>query len=335
MLHTATTRAVSTAVRALAVPLDIGFVFPPPEGQDRGFGQWTNRNLSPGEIMAMLPKAASANSRGGNIYMRLSPSAKTAHPGVVLLDDLSAQAMEQLERDGLHPCLAVETSIGNFQCWIQLVESGTIDYSLVNLVARHLAATYLGDPRAVSPRQPGRLPGFTNRKPKHRLENGHFPFVRIAYARPGVVARAGSALVESLVSDTGRAAAEATPEKPPMAATMMPEYPNDHQALQAIHDQQLERILDQVERGSRPLAAASPSEVDFAFGLAAIGAGWPVMQITAFINAMRPTKSSAYAERTTLAALRLCESRGYTEVITLKPEPGDVLEDAHFEANSP
>lgn len=333
MLHLATTKAVSTAVRALAVPLDIGFVFPPPEGQDRGFGHWTNRNLSLDEIMAMLPKAASANSRGGNIYMRLSPSAKTEHPGVVLLDDLSAHAM--LDRDGLHPCLAVETSSGNFQCWIRLVESGTIDYSNVNLVTRHLAATYLGDPRAVSPRQPGRLPGFTNRKPKHRLENGHFPFVKVAYARPGMFAQAGSALVESLMTDTVRAAAGATPQKPPMAAMMMAEYPNDHQALQAIHDQQLERILDQVERGSRPLAAASPSEVDFAFGVAAICAGYPFAHIAAFIDATRPTKSLAYAERTTWAALRLCESRGYTHVTATEPEPSDVLDDVHFEANSP
>ncbi len=90
-----------------------------------------------------------------------------------------------------------------------------------------------------------------------------------------------------------------------------------------------------MERGTRPRVAASPSEVDFAFAVAAIGARYPFAHIAAFIDATRPTKSSAYAERTTLAALHVCESRGYTEIVMPEPEFGEVLEELHFEANSP
>ena len=88
MVHPATKRAFSAAVAALGVPLDIGFVFPPKPGEERGYGQWTNRDLTHSEAMLMLPRAAAANARGGNIYMRLGPGVKDNHPGVVLLDDL-------------------------------------------------------------------------------------------------------------------------------------------------------------------------------------------------------------------------------------------------------
>ncbi|MEH2482270.1 hypothetical protein V1282_005627 [Nitrobacteraceae bacterium AZCC 2146] len=38
----------------------------------------------------MLPRAAAANARGGAVYMRLGPSVKSNHPGIVMIDDLAA-----------------------------------------------------------------------------------------------------------------------------------------------------------------------------------------------------------------------------------------------------
>lgn len=144
MVHPATQRAVRAAINALGVPLDIGIVFPPKPGAARGYGQWTNRDLAPHEIIAMLPRAAAANAGGGNIYMRLGPGVKDRHPGIVMIDDLTDTAVHRLSRDSLEPCLIVETSPGSFQAWIRLIESGTVPYSTMGLVARSLAESYGG-----------------------------------------------------------------------------------------------------------------------------------------------------------------------------------------------
>jgi hypothetical protein len=330
MVHSVTTRAVSTAIRALGVPLDIGFVFPPKPGQDRGFGQWTNRDLTPAEILAMLPRAGSANFRGGNIYMRLSPIAKSAHPGIIMLDDLSKEAATRLDVDGLQPCLTVETSAGNFQCWIRLIEEGTVDYDLANAVIRHLAAKYGADPRAVSPRQPGRLPGFTNRKFKHQRADGSYGFVTIAEARIGKIAEAGHDLLTALErTGTGRRAAGATPERPPMAARESNLDSGDSAALASLYRNQQLHIATQVDRGTRSPDAASASEVDFAFAMAAIIDGWSIDDVQNFIMAVRPTKAASYAARTLAAALRLIERR------SLWPTPPETTEDFGAEDSVP
>jgi hypothetical protein len=219
MVHPATQRAVRTAIAALGVPLDIGFVFPPKPGEDRGYGQWTNQNLGPAQILAMLPQAAATNARGGNIYMRLGPRVKDSHPGIVMLDDLSVDAVEQLSRDGLQPCLVVETSPWNFQSWIRLTDGGSVPYATMGTVAKHLAKAYGGDERAVSPRQPGRVPGFTNRKPRHRQDNGQFPFVKLASAARNCFASSGLALLDRISGPgTAGATAGAALETPRVAA---------------------------------------------------------------------------------------------------------------------
>lgn len=301
MVHPATQRAVRTAITALGVPLDIGFVFPPKPGEDRGSGQWTNRDLTPGEVMALLPRASAANARGRNIFMRLGPGVKDSHPGIVMLDDLDSGAVEQLSRDGLEPCLVVETSPGNFQAWIRLIATGSVPYSVMGMVARSLANTYGGDERAVSPRQPGRIPGFTNRKPKHLQDNGQFPYVRLTHADPGRVAGAGESLVAKLVSDigTGGGAEGAYPETPRIAAGMPTDLgPGILARLDVLHQQQAARIRRELVTGRRPVHAASQSEVDFAMARAAIDEGIDKGLIAAWLARARPEKDPAYPERT-------------------------------------
>jgi hypothetical protein len=48
-----------------------------------------------------------------------------------------------------------------------------------NLAAQTLAEPYNADPCAADWRRFGRLPGFTNCKPKYRRPDGLFPFVRL------------------------------------------------------------------------------------------------------------------------------------------------------------
>jgi hypothetical protein len=304
MVHPATQRAVRSAINALGAPLDIGFVFSPMPGEDRGYGQWTNRDLGPSEIMALLPRAAAANARGGNIYMRLGPSVKDCHPGIVMIDDLTVDAVEQLRMDGFEPCLVVETSAGNVQAWIRLIAAGSVPYATMGVVCRHLARAYGGDERAVSPRQPGRLPGLTNRKPKHRQDGGRFPFVKLVHAEPGRVASSGSILLDRLTPlGTGGAAAGAAPETPPVAAAGMTELYQEVMALlEVIHAEQRERITREVEAGRRPPHAASESEVDFAVAVAALRHGIAPEKISVWIGARRPEKGLGYPGRTLQAA---------------------------------
>lgn len=304
MVHPATLRAVRAAVTTLNVRLDVGFVFPPRAGEDRGYGQWTNSDLHLDEILAMLPRAAAANARGGNVYCRLGPSAKSEHPGIVMVDDLTADAVEGLTVDGLEPCLTVETSPGNFQAWITLVPSGTVSYAVMNDVARYLAHVYEGDERAVSPRQPGRLPGFTNRKPKHRKADGQYPYVLLTASDPGRVASKGVVLIETISRlGTVGAAARATPETPLPAASPATELdPDVLGRLDAIHREQHTRVMQEVAEGRRPPQAASQSEVDFAFARAALECGMNPASVVLWIARSRNNKGPSYAPRTVAAA---------------------------------
>ena len=75
------------------------------------------------------------------------------------------------------PCAVVETSAGNFQAWLK--HSMVLPKLVGTFVAQTLAARYDADPSAADWRRFGRLPGFTNCKPKYRKPDGLFPFVRL------------------------------------------------------------------------------------------------------------------------------------------------------------
>jgi RepB DNA-primase from phage plasmid len=71
----------------------------------------------------------------------------------------------------------VETSAGNFQAWLK--HSKMFPKLLGTFAAQTLAERYDADPSAADWRRFGRLPGFTNCKPKYRKSDGLFPFVRL------------------------------------------------------------------------------------------------------------------------------------------------------------
>lgn len=306
MVHPATHRAVTLAVAALGVPLDLGFVFPPHTESGRGYGRWTGRDLTRAQIIAMLQRAAAANAQGANIYMRLGPSVTGGHPGIVMLDDLVADAVDRLSSDGLEPCLVVETSPGNHQAWIRLSANGPIAYSTMKLVTRHLAETYGADRRAVSPRQPGRLPGFTNRKPKHLRDDGRYPFVRLIAGEPGRTSSVGVDLLRRLsFADTAAGALRAAPETPLSAASVITEMDRDCvKQLDAIYVSQKTRIEAEEKAGRRSHFAASLSEIDFAAVVSALEYKIGIPDISAWLSAKRPEKGNDYAERTIVAATR-------------------------------
>ncbi|MES0810345.1 DNA-primase RepB domain-containing protein [Roseibium sp. SCPC15] len=301
MVHPATRRAVLQTRTALDTLLDIGFIFPPRETEVRGRGIWTGRNLGPADVAKLLSRAAAANARGAAIFIRLGPSARDGHPGIVMLDDLNAEAVARVASDGLQPALTVETSPGNFQVWIKLITAGELPYPVVRVAVKRLAELYGGDPRAVSPMQPGRLPGFTNRKPKYRKANGSFPFVRLVDAS-GRVASAGEDLLTEvkahLAAQRGRGPGFAR-ETPPVAAVSgCPPTTDDFDVLDGIRHVQEARIRAEVQRGTRPLEASSPSELDFAAVVVALEEGVSGSTLEAWLTARRPEKAAGYAALT-------------------------------------
>ena len=140
-------------------------------------GVLSERGMFPGHasltkeaILAKLKFLKSQNARGAHIYVRPS-----GIHNLTVLDDLAQESVNRLATDGFEPCAVVETSPRNFQAWLK--HQRTYETAVSTSIAQELASRYGADPSAADWRRFGRLPGFTNCKPKHRQANGLFPFV--------------------------------------------------------------------------------------------------------------------------------------------------------------
>jgi hypothetical protein len=140
-------------------------------------GILSDRGMFPGHasltkeaILAKLKFLKSQNARGAHIYVRPS-----GIHSLTILDDLAQEAIDRLSADGFEPCAVIETSPGNFQAWLKHHQA--YETTVSTFIAQELARRYQADPSAADWRRFGRLPGFTNCKPKHRQANGLFPFV--------------------------------------------------------------------------------------------------------------------------------------------------------------
>jgi hypothetical protein len=142
-------------------------------------GVLSDRGMLPGldgisaeAVLAKLPLLKYRNARGSHIYIR--PSGEHRY---TVLDDLNETSLARLSADGFDPCAVVETSVGNFQAWLK---HAVVSPKLIgSLAAQLLARRYEADLSAAGWRRFGRLPGFTNCKPKYRKPDGLFPFVRL------------------------------------------------------------------------------------------------------------------------------------------------------------
>ena len=127
-------------------------------------------NLSAANVLSRLPLLKAHNAQGAHIYIRPSGEHR-----FTVLDDLSQNSVDRLAADGYEPCAVVETSPGNFQAWLK--HDDVYPAHLSTFVAQTLAQRYQADPSAADWRRFGRLPGFTNCKPKYRQSNGLYPYV--------------------------------------------------------------------------------------------------------------------------------------------------------------
>jgi hypothetical protein len=157
---------VRNMLSAIEAPLyDVGVL------SDRGMLPGLDA-IPPSGVLAKLSLLKYRNARGSHIYIR--PSGEHRYTA---LDDLSEISLAKLTVDGFTPCAVVETSAGNFQAWLK--HPAILSKLIGTFAAQTLAARYDADPSAADWRRFGRLPGFTNCKPKYRKPDGLFPFVRL------------------------------------------------------------------------------------------------------------------------------------------------------------
>jgi hypothetical protein len=128
--------------------------------------------ISAAAVLGRLALLRYRNAHGSHIYIRPS-----GEHHFTTLDDLNVTSIARLSADGFNPCAVVETSAGNFQAWLK--HPAVFPKLLSTFAAQTLAARYDADPSAADWRRFGRLPGFTNCKPKYRKPDGLFPFVRL------------------------------------------------------------------------------------------------------------------------------------------------------------
>src|SRR5271154_5646183 len=127
-------------------------------------------NLSAAKVLSRIPLLRAHNAKGAHIYIRPAGEHR-----FTVLDDLSQDSVDKLTADGYEPCAVVETSPGNLQAWLK--HDDVYPANLSTFVAQTLAQRYQADPSAADWRRFGRLPGFTNCKPKYRQSNGLYPYV--------------------------------------------------------------------------------------------------------------------------------------------------------------
>lgn len=146
------------------------FILDKKDGATRGF--------TPNELALRMSEMLRLQRRGENIYY--TPLSEEKHH--ILIDDMTAESLECLRQDGFAPAIILESSPGNFQCLLTIpkLRSG-FDRDVGNQVTERLNRLY-GDKKLSGCIHPHRAPGFENRKPKHQMENGTFPQVRLLFA---------------------------------------------------------------------------------------------------------------------------------------------------------
>ena len=146
------------------------FILDKKDGVSRGF--------SPDELAARMPEMLRLQQRGENIYY--TPLSQDKHH--ILIDDMSKESLERLQRRGFQPAVILQSSSGNFQCILTVPKLGTeFDRDVGNRITERLNREY-GDKKLCGCIHPHRAPGFENRKSKHRKEDGTYPQVRLLFA---------------------------------------------------------------------------------------------------------------------------------------------------------
>jgi RepB DNA-primase from phage plasmid len=261
-------------------------------------GVLSNRGMLPGldgipaeAVLARLSLLKNRNARGSHIYVR-----PTGEHRYTALDDLSETSLALLTGDGFNPCAVVETSAGNFQAWLK--HSVVLPKLLGTFAAQTLATRYHADPSAADWRRFGRLPGFTNCKPKYQRPDGLFPFVRLT-SHSGEQYPMAEAFAQEITKLYQQREQEREAKR--LQASLSP------QRGPRLSNVTLERFRTSGKYRDRPAAA------DIAFCVAAYANGMTHDQIERALDDEylsrdpNPSKKAAYIRRTMEKARRWAE----------------------------
>lgn len=124
--------------------------------------------LTSDEILKRAKYLSYRNWQGFNIYCRPNSTE------YVLVDDLKREMLQLVSK--FKPCILMETSPDNFQAFFRLRFKPNGEEE-AKVICGEFTRTFDGDTDADNPMQPGRLPGFTNRKDKYKNSDGQYPFV--------------------------------------------------------------------------------------------------------------------------------------------------------------
>jgi hypothetical protein len=163
-------------------------------------------NRSAKLILSAMRWLCRENASGSHIFMRPAGLHQLS-----LVDDLTAEAIEEMKRAGFEPAIVVETSPANFQAW--LMHGRILDQRTSTYAARQLAHYFGGDPSSADWRHFGRLAGFTNQKEKRRLPNGLAPFVKLRETS-GRIYRKADEFVQEIAALVEPGAADRTNRQP-------------------------------------------------------------------------------------------------------------------------
>ncbi|MCK1339799.1 hypothetical protein IVB38_28305 [Bradyrhizobium sp. 38] len=220
---------------------------------------------------------------------------------LVLIDDLTREAVQRLDRAGLPLAILIESSPANFHGWVR-ISDGPIPKELALCAARILAANFGGDPGAIGSRQFGRLAGFTNRKAKYRTGSDKAPFARLRASQMTVAPRGAELVVRAQAVIQQEQAIKVRTDANSRAVVKLggAQYVDNAVNLFAS-----ERRRCRVTRSD---GSIDDSAADFAAAAAMLDAGWHTDAITSAIVLASPRVAErhkdiyAYASRTVSAA---------------------------------
>ena len=186
--------AIQRQVTALDVPrFEVGI-------REAKTGQMMNREWSRAEVEQSAAWLKRMNAKGNDVYIR-----PAGEHGLVLVDDLTADKLSRMAKDGFPSAATIETSPGNYQAWVKLSDK-PLSAEARRIAAQGLAKHYGGDMNSADSKHYGRLAGFTNQKPQH-TRDGRQPYV-LAHDCPGKAATAAPAYLERIEQGLDKAEAQ-------------------------------------------------------------------------------------------------------------------------------
>ena len=194
------------------------------------------KGFSPDELEAHMPEMLRFQRRGENLYY--TPLSDDRHH--ILIDDMTRDSLKRLQEDGFRPAVILESSPGNFHCLLTIPRLGTeFDRDVGNRITERLNREY-GDKKLCGCIHPHRAPGFENRKPKHRREDGSFPQVKLLFAERRECGKA-LAMARRIDHEYAKAAEKRKAER--RTFTMPDVRPGDPAAAYYAHLENIRRHL--------------------------------------------------------------------------------------------